>query len=194
MQLAARPESDSRGRRVRWVTWPGAGAVIDDRVDVGDSGFLEGLIEGVHLLGHRVWIALIAPDLAVRNEVSGMADPLLHGLVVGGDPGGIVLRSGRRGRPVIGVDDGVEAGRAGQADDRVGLVELGLAVQVLGEDVEHGALNLGDRLGPLGEQRRQQFESRLLSPLDLDGMHLRRPKVPRCMPAHRSVSVPATRS
>ena len=42
MQLAERCRSDSRGSRVRWVDLAGAGAEVDDRVDVGDAGLLKG--------------------------------------------------------------------------------------------------------------------------------------------------------
>ena len=55
-----------------------------------------------------------------------------------------------------GLADAVEAGSPGQAHKGKGVVTFRLAVQVLDDQVQGGALDFGDGLGTFGDERRLQ--------------------------------------
>jgi hypothetical protein len=159
MQLAAplRQRLARQARPLRQV--PRRGAVVDHRVDVSQARLAQRLVERLDLPRDGIAVALVAPDLPVGRERGGVADALLHPLRVGGDPGAVVARQIDH-RAGVRPEDGVEAGRARQAEHGEGIVALAQhgdrALPVLrpsediDDDVQGGPLHLGDQPGPLG--------------------------------------------
>ncbi len=161
MQLALLCRSDSRGSRVRCVTWPGAGAEVDHRVDVAESLGLERLEQGADLCGGRLGVPspLISGDPAVGDPIRRAADQGLHRLDVGRDPGTVIARQVAPSAG-LGVLHRVEAGVPRKQDDAVSVMRLDEArpgvgsrlrvhgrAEDLDDDMEGRALHLGDPAG-----------------------------------------------
>ena len=113
-----------------------AGPEVDDRVNVGDPGLFQRIVQGFDLAGHDVRGPLIAPDLVLGNQLGRVAEQGLDRLDVRRDPCAIVAGQ-VGGQAGLGVDHRVEAGVPRQQQDALRVVRLDeLAPGVAGRAID----------------------------------------------------------